>query len=59
MELTRIIGQPLFDVSRMATGQQAEWFLVKQAYFDDEVVPNKQGSNFADRANAEDNEGLR
>ena len=57
LELTRIIGQPLFDVSRMATGQQAEWFLVKQAYFDDEIVPNKQGSNFADRANAEDNEG--
>ena len=57
LELTRIIGQPLFDVSRMATGQQAEWFLVKQAYFDDEVVPNKQGSNFADRASAEDNEG--
>lgn len=57
LELTRIIGQPLFDVSRMATGQQAEWFLVKQAYFDEEVVPNKQGSNFADRASAEDNEG--
>ena len=57
LELTRIIGQPLFDVSRMATGQQAEWFLVKQAYFDDEVVPNKQGANFADRASAEDNEG--
>ena len=57
LELTRIIGQPLFDVSRMATGQQAEWFLVKQAYFDNEVVPNKQGANFADRANAEDNEG--
>ena len=57
LELTRIIGQPLFDVSRMATGQQAEWFLVKQAYFDNEIVPNKQGSNFADRAAAEDNEG--
>ena len=57
LELTRIIGQPLFDVSRMATGQQAEWFLVKQAYFDGEVVPNKQGANFLDRANAEDNEG--
>ena len=57
LELTRIIGQPLFDVSRMATGQQAEWFLVKQAYFDDEIVPNKQGSNYANRAAAEDNEG--
>ena len=57
LELTRIIGQPLFDVSRMATGQQAEWFLVKQAYFDNEIVPNKLGSNFANRAAAEDNEG--
>ncbi len=57
LELTRIIGQPLFDISRMATGQQAEWFLVKQAYFDDEIIPNKQGSNFTDRVNTEDNEG--
>ena len=57
LELTRIIGQPLFDVARMATGQQAEWFLIKQAYFDDEVVPNKSGANFADRASAEGNEG--
>ena len=57
LELTRIIGQPLFDVSRMATGQQAEWFLVKQAYFDEDIVPNKQGANFANRAAAEDNEG--
>ena len=42
----------------MATGQQAEWFLVKEAYFDNEVVPNKPGgSNFAIRAAEEDNEG--
>ena len=57
LELTRIIGQPLFDVSRMATGQQAEWFLVKQAYFYDEVIPNKSGANFADRSSAEGNVG--
>ena len=57
LELTRIIGQPLFDVSRMATGQQAEWFLVKQAYMENEIVPNKSGANFADRASAENNEG--
>ncbi|MBC7096621.1 MAG: ribonuclease H-like domain-containing protein, partial [Methanobacteriales archaeon] len=25
MEITRIVGQPLFDISRMATGQQVEW----------------------------------
>lgn len=58
LELTRIVGQPLFDLSRMATGQQAEWFLVKEAYFDNEVVPNKPGgANFAIRAAEEDNEG--
>ncbi len=58
LELTRIVGQPLFDLSRMATGQQAEWFLVKEAYFDNEVVPNKPGgSNFALRAAEENNEG--
>ena len=58
LELTRIVGQPLFDLSRMATGQQAEWFLVKEAYFDNEVVPNKKGeSNYALRAAADDNEG--
>ena len=58
LELTRIVGQPLFDLSRMATGQQAEWFLVKEAYFDNEVVPNKPGgSNFAIRAAEENNEG--
>ena len=63
-ELDTLFDYSLDDVvstlkiaSRMATGQQAEWFLVKQAYFDGEVVPNKQGSNFADRASAEDNEG--
>lgn len=58
LELTRIVGQPLFDLSRMATGQQAEWFLVKEAYFDNEIVPNKPGgANFAIRAAEEDNEG--
>lgn len=58
LELTRIVGQPLFDLSRMATGQQAEWYLVKEAYFSNEVVPNKPGgSNFAVRQAEEDNEG--
>jgi len=41
LELTRIISQPFFDVSRMATGQQAEWYLVRRAYEMGEVVPNK------------------
>lgn len=57
LELTHIVGQPLFDLSRMATGQQAEWFLVKEAYFDDEVIPNKSSANFADRLTSDNNAG--
>jgi DNA polymerase I len=45
MELTRIVGQPLFDVARMATGQQVEWYLIKKAFEYDEVVPNKPSSS--------------
>ncbi len=45
MELTRIVGQPLFDISRMATGQQVEWFLIRKAYQYGEVVPNKPSHN--------------
>jgi len=41
LELTRIVGQPLFDLTRMATGQQAEWYLVRKAYEYNELVPNK------------------
>ncbi|MBZ9571432.1 DNA-directed DNA polymerase [Methanobrevibacter sp. TMH8] len=41
LELARIVGQPLFDLARMATGQQAEWYLVRKAYEYNEIVPNK------------------
>ena len=41
LELTRIVGQPFFDLTRMATGQQAEWYLVRKAYEYNEIVPNK------------------
>jgi DNA polymerase I len=40
-ELTRIIGQPFFDVTRMASGQMVEWFLIRKAYESDEIIPNK------------------
>ncbi|MCL2114936.1 MAG: DNA-directed DNA polymerase [Methanobrevibacter sp.] len=41
LELTRIVGQPFFDLTRMATGQQAEWYLVRKAFEYNEIVPNK------------------
>lgn len=41
LELTRIVCQPFVDVTRMTTGTQAEWYLVRKAYEANEVVPNK------------------
>lgn len=41
MALTRLVGQPLFDMSRMATGQQVEWYLIRKAYEYGDIVPNK------------------
>ena len=40
-ELTRIIGQPFFDVTRMASGQMVEWLLIRKAYESGEIIPNK------------------
>lgn len=41
LELSRIVGQPLFDLSRMTTGQQVEWFLIRKAHEFGEIAPNK------------------
>ncbi len=45
LELTRIVGQPFFDVARMATGQQVEWYLIRKSHEQGEVVPNKPSSS--------------
>ena len=45
LELTRIVGQPFFDVARMATGQQVEWYLIRKAHEQGEVVPNKPSAS--------------
>lgn len=45
LELTRIVGQPFFDITRMTTGQQAEWYLVKEAFKINEIIPNKPSVN--------------
>ena len=50
LELTRIVGQPFFDLTRMTTGQQAEWYLVRKAYEYNELVPNKpSGGQYSSR----------
>jgi DNA polymerase I len=40
-ELTRIVQQPLFDVSRMTSGQLVEWLLMKEASRSGELIPNR------------------
>jgi DNA polymerase, archaea type len=45
MELTRIVGQPFFDIARMATGQMVEWYLIRKAYQIGDMVPNKPSSS--------------
>ena len=40
-ELTRIVGQPLFDVARMASGRLVEWYLIRKSFEQGYLVPNK------------------
>ncbi|MFH1774402.1 MAG: DNA-directed DNA polymerase [Methanobacteriota archaeon] len=40
-ELTRIVKQPLHDISRMATGQLVEWLLMREASNGSELIPNR------------------
>lgn len=50
VELTKLVGQPIFDVSRMTYGQNVEWFLMKNAADFGEFIPNKPiGSSVAKR----------
>ena len=44
MELTRTIGLPMFDVSRMSYSQLVEWYLIRQAREFNELTPNKPSS---------------
>ncbi len=48
MELTRIVGQPLFDVVRMGSGKQVEWYLMRKAFEYGDIAPNKFGNYLRD-----------
>ncbi|MEE8358386.1 MAG: DNA-directed DNA polymerase [Candidatus Hydrothermarchaeales archaeon] len=51
IELSRIVKMPLFDVSRMTTGQLVEWLLIREAHNRGELVPNgPRGSEYTKRA---------
>jgi DNA polymerase I len=38
-ELTKVVGQTLFDVSRMSPGQLVEWLLMAEAHRKGELIP--------------------
>ncbi len=40
-ELTKIIGQPVFDISRLSYGQLVEWYLIRKAKQYNEICPNR------------------
>lgn len=40
-ELTKVIGQPIFDISRLSYGPLVEWYLVRKAKQYNEICPNR------------------
>ena len=48
-QLSRLIGQSLWDVSRSSTGNLVEWFLLRKAYERNELAPNKPSARELER----------
>ncbi|HTX61691.1 MAG TPA: DNA-directed DNA polymerase, partial [Methanobacterium sp.] len=48
VELSRLVGQPLFDVTRRGTGYLVEWYLIRKAHEYGYLVPNKSGKYLRD-----------
>jgi DNA polymerase elongation subunit (family B) len=41
IEMVKIVGLPMFEISRMGFSQLVEWYLIKQAHSYNEICPNK------------------
>lgn len=55
---SRLVGQPLFDIARMTTGQMIEWYLMLKAYEKNNIVPNKPSNmEYNERRMTKRNEG--
>ena len=49
-ELARIVGQTIFDISRMTPGQLVEWLLIREAHRRGELVPPRPvGEEYEER----------
>ena len=50
LELVKLVGQTIPEVSRMAYSQLVEWYLLRQAFLDERVVPMRpQGEEIGKR----------
>jgi len=56
-QLARLVGQPVWDVSRSSTGNLVEWFLLRKAYERNELAPNKPDEKEYERRLRESYEG--
>jgi DNA polymerase I len=43
IEITRIVGQPLFEITRRGTGTQVKWYLIRKTYEKGHIIPNEFG----------------
>jgi len=51
VELSRIVGQNIFDISRMASSNMVEYLLMKRAFEEETIVPNKpKGTEYLERS---------
>lgn len=51
VELSRIVGQNIYDISRMASSNMVEYLLMKRAFEEKTIVPNKpKGSEYLERS---------
>ncbi|NJF24317.1 DNA polymerase domain-containing protein [Thermococcus sp. Bubb.Bath] len=48
-QLSRLVGQSFWDVSRSSTGNLVEWFLLRKAYERNELAPNKPSGREYDK----------
>ncbi len=43
IELSRIVGQPLFEIARRGTGTQVKWYLIRKSFEFNIICPNEPG----------------
>lgn len=44
-EIVKIVGIPVYDITRMGFSQLVEWYILKQAHHFNEIAPNKPDYN--------------